>query len=115
MIYHNTVQKHSKTSADEYRQAVANKITTSNQSQSEQSMQEQSNMETMEFMVDYRKKEIKVTVEFPRNTVEQAEQEFISRLKEIYLKKIKVLSMQEKESALHWQAKEETGGKVDGN
>ena len=38
MIYHNTVQKHSKTSADEYRQAEENMITTSNQSQSMQNI-----------------------------------------------------------------------------
>lgn len=100
MIYHNAVQKRNETSASEYVQAEGNKITTSNQN-----MQEQSNMETMEFMVDYRKKEIKVTLEFPQNTDEQAEQEFISRLKEIYLRKIKFLSMQEKESALHSKAK----------
>lgn len=115
MIYHNTVQKCNKASANEYKQAEENKITTSNQSQSEQSMQEQSNMETIEFMVDYRKKEIKVTLEFPKNTAEQAEQEFISRLKEIYLKKIKVLSMQEKESALHSKAKDKQEEKADGN
>ena len=101
MIYHNTVQKHSKTSADEYRQAEENMITTSNQSQSMQSMQEQSNMETMEFMVDYRKKEIKVTLEFPEASNEKAAREFENCLKELYLKKVKVLSIQEREAAVY--------------
>lgn len=106
MIYHNTVRKCTKTSANEYRQAEDNKITTSNQSQSEQSMQEQSNMETMEFMVDYRKKEIKVTLEFPKTPNEKAAREFENCLKELYLKKVKVLSMQKRESALHSKSNE---------
>ena len=42
-----------------------------------------------------------VTLEFPKQSDKKAEQEFIGRLKEIYLKKVKVLSIQEKDSALH--------------
>ena len=41
-----------------------------------------------------------VTLEFPEQSDKKAEQEFIGRLKEIYLRKLEIGAMQEKDSAL---------------
>jgi len=46
------------------------------------------------FICKHKNQEINVTVEFPIQSDGQAEQDFISRLKEIYLRKIEIESMQ---------------------
>ncbi|MBO5337530.1 MAG: hypothetical protein J6A94_10425 [Lachnospiraceae bacterium] len=43
---------------------------------------------------------VQVTLEFPEQSDPKAEQEFMSRLKEIYLRKIEIGSRQDKDSAL---------------
>lgn len=57
-------------------------------------------MVVQSFLCKHKNKEVKVTVEFPVQSNPKAEQEFTSRLKEIYLEKVKNGSMQGKESAL---------------
>ena len=81
---------------DELGQAEFNKIKVSNGNQ-----QEQSNMETIEFIVDYRKKAIKVCLEFPQISDNQSVHNFETLLKEIYLKKIEILFGQKGKSALY--------------
>ena len=54
----------------------------------------------METFTTYQNKEVRVVLEFPNRTDAKAEDEFISRLKEIYLRKIELGAWQEKESAL---------------
>lgn len=49
---------------------------------------------------EYGKQSVVVTLDFPEQSDAKAEQEFIGRLKEIYLRKIKVGARQEKDSAL---------------
>ncbi len=53
-----------------------------------------------ETFTTYQNKKVRVVLEFPKQSDPQAEAEFISRLKEIYLRKIEIGAMQEKESAL---------------
>ncbi len=48
----------------------------------------------------HRNKQIQVILEFPEQSDQKAEQEFIARLKEIYLKKIKNGAMQKEDFAL---------------
>lgn len=48
----------------------------------------------------YQNKEVHVILEFPTQSDPKAEQEFISRLKEIYLRKIENGAIQKKDSAL---------------
>ncbi len=48
----------------------------------------------------HRNKQIQVTLEFPEQTDQKAEQEFIARLKEIYLKKVENRAMQKEDFAL---------------
>ena len=81
---------------NELGQVEFNNITVSNENQ-----QEQSQVETMEFMVDYRKKNVKVSLEFSENSDNEIVHNFETLLKEIYLKKIEILSSQKRESALH--------------
>ena len=49
---------------------------------------------------EYGKQSVVVTLDFPEQSDAKAEQEFIGRLKEIYLRKIEIGAMQEKDSAL---------------
>ncbi|MBQ6887882.1 MAG: hypothetical protein IJN54_10255 [Lachnospiraceae bacterium] len=60
-------------------------------------------MDSQTFICKSKNQEVKVTVEFPTQSNKVAEQEFITRLKEIYLRKIKIGAMQQKESALSSQ------------
>ncbi len=53
-----------------------------------------------ETLATYRQKEIKVNIEFPKEANPKAEMELESRLKEVYLRKIKYGSMQVGEAAL---------------
>ncbi len=48
----------------------------------------------------HRNKQIQVTLEFPEQTDQKAEHEFIARLKEIYLKKMEDGAMQKEDFAL---------------
>jgi len=48
----------------------------------------------------HQNKQIQVILEFPEQSDQKAEQEFIARLKEIYLKKIENRAMQKEDSAL---------------
>lgn len=57
-------------------------------------------MPVQAFLCKHKNKTVKVTVEFPEESDPEAEQEFISRFKGIYLEKVKNRFMQEKESAL---------------
>jgi len=50
---------------------------------------------TQQFLCRHKNKEVKVTVEFPKQSSPKAEQEFVCRLKEIYLEKVKIGSMHE--------------------
>lgn len=45
-------------------------------------------MDSQTFLYRYRKKEVTVTLEFPEASDRKAEQEFVDRLKELYLKKL---------------------------
>ena len=54
----------------------------------------------LEFTVPYRNKEMTIHLEFPEHQNDEAATDFINRLKEIYLKKIKLQSMQEENPAL---------------
>lgn len=49
---------------------------------------------------------MKVSLEFPEAADGKVIQDFETRLKEIYLRKVEFLSMQKKESALRCQSKE---------
>ena len=53
-------------------------------------------MITQSFTYQYKNQNINVTLEFPTQTDSKAKQEFVARLKEIYLRKIEMESMQEK-------------------
>lgn len=48
--------------------------------------------ELLEFTLPYRHKEVTILLEFPEEQNEEAADDFISRLKELYLKKIKIQS-----------------------
>ena len=50
--------------------------------------------------VKYQNKQVQVTLEFPEQSDPKAEQEFVSRLKTIYLEKIKIGAMQKENLAL---------------
>lgn len=50
---------------------------------------EDNHMLSQSFLYKYRNKNVQVTVEFPEQSDTNAEQEFIKRLKELYLKKIR--------------------------
>ena len=60
-------------------------------------------MDSKSFICKSKNQEVKVTVEFPTQSDKADEQEFITRLKEIYLRKIKIGYIQQKESALSSQ------------
>lgn len=54
----------------------------------------------LETTTTYQSKEVHVILEFPEKSDSSAEAEFISRLKEIYLRKIEIGARQVKASAL---------------
>ena len=48
-----------------------------------------------ETFLTYQKKQVHVVLEFPEQSDKEAEEEFVSRLKEIYLRKVKSRVQQE--------------------
>ena len=84
------------TSANEYVQAETN-----NNVKRSIAEQEQQRVEQVECSSS-KNKDIKVTLVFPTTSDSKAEIEFISRLKEIYLKKIETEAMQEETQALYY-------------
>ncbi|MBQ7766396.1 MAG: hypothetical protein IJ397_06115 [Lachnospiraceae bacterium] len=62
----------------------------------------------VETTATYKKKEIKILMEFPQEANWKAEEEFKNRLKEIYLRKINIGSMQSGESALQFASPDKT-------
>ena len=50
--------------------------------------------------VKYQNKQVQVTLEFPEQSDQKAEQEFVSRLKTMYLENIKIGAMQKENLAL---------------
>lgn len=57
-------------------------------------------MESYSYTTTHKNKKVNVTLEFPKQTDQKAEQEFIFRLKELYLEKIKNGACISGESAL---------------
>ena len=92
MIYNAKVGKHNSESDSEYRQAELHS------NRDKKGIPEAQSMVTE--ICSKKCKKVKITLEFPERTDEMAEQEFIGRLKEIYLEKIKKGSMQETDLAL---------------
>ena len=78
---------------------------------SEYVKQELSNMSNLEVTTVYKKKEVKIILEFSETSSEKEVREFENCLKELYLKGIKVLSMKQRESGLDFRFNErkETG------
>lgn len=101
MLYCNKALKCIDETGLEYNNTETNKITTSNK-------QEQGNMENIitctenliEFTAPYKNKEVAIQLEFPEQQDEEAALDFIRRLKEIYLEKIKIQSGHGKSSAV---------------
>ena len=94
--------KSNKQNDSEYRQAE------SHSNKNEEVQPKDNKMVTHQFLCRHNNKEVKVTVEFPEQSDLGAEQEFKSRLKEVYLEKVKLGSMQGKESALPCKPNEST-------
>lgn len=82
--------------ATEQKQSVCGQEETHTMNQ-EQVVEECQNVQ-IEAITTYQKKEVRVVLEFPAVADPRAEAEFQSRLKEIYLRKIKLGSMQGGES-----------------
>lgn len=97
MIYRSKAVKCNANQDSEYRQAE------SHSNKNEEVHPKDSQVITHQFLCKHKNKEVKVTVEFPEQSNPRDEQEFKSRLKEIYLEKIKLGSMQGNESALSCQ------------
>lgn len=106
MIYNAKAEKRNSESDSEYRQAELHSNRDKKGIPEEQSMV----IEICPNECKCKCKKVKITLEFPEQTDEAAEQEFISRLKEIYLEKIKKGTMQKMDSALTFNP---TDGKED--
>ena len=61
---------------------------------------EESQMDSYSYTTTHKNKQVNVILEFPKQTDHKAEQEFISRLKELYLEKIKLGACTSGKSAL---------------
>lgn len=96
MRQHSNVLKCRGTSANEYVQAEENSNVKRRIVE-----QEQKRVEQVECSSN-KTKDVKVTLIFPTASDSKAETEFISRLKEIYLKKIEAKAMQEETQALYY-------------
>lgn len=115
MLYCNKALKCMGEIGPEYNNSETNKITTTNK-------QEQGNMENiitctenlMEFTAPYKSKEVTVHLEFPEQQNEEAVSDFFGRLKEIYLKKIEIQSMQRETPALQCNTTREEEDKPNG-
>jgi len=70
----------------------------------------QCSMSLIETSSEYRKKQVKVTLEFPTTVDEKAEAEFQRLLKNIWLNKYEIGSGQNGKSALHSHQSKEKGG-----
>lgn len=57
-------------------------------------------MDFYSYITTHKNKKVNVTIEFPKQTDWKAEQEFIFRLKELYLEKVKTGSCIDRESVL---------------
>lgn len=70
----------------------------------------QCNMGLIETSSEYRKKQVKVTLEFPTTIDEKAEAEFQRLLKNMWLKKFEIGSGQKSKTALYSQHLNNKGG-----
>ena len=116
MLYNTKALKCTSTQDYEYNKKESNIITTSNKA-------EQVTMEDniitctenlIEFTAPYKNKKVTIHLEFPEQQDEVAATDFISRLKEIYLKKIEIQSMQRETPALQCITTEEKEDKPNG-
>ena len=116
MLYDTKALKCTGTTVSEYNNTETNKITTTNKA-------EQVGMEDniitctenlLEFTAPYKNKKVTIHLEFPEQQDEVAATDFISRLKEIYIEKIKVQSGQEESSALQCTTTREKEGDTNG-
>lgn len=103
MLYQGNVQKQKDNLASEYRQ-----VETHNHVNKEQPKEDNNTMASKRhFTKTADNKEINITVVFPNCSDEKAEQEFVGSLKELYLKKLELESMQNDSVALEYSATEE--------
>lgn len=116
MLYNTKALKCASTSDSEYNNTESNSITTSNNA-------EQGTMESqlitctenlLEFTAPYKNKEVTIHLEFPEQQNQEAASDFLSRLKEIYLEKIKSQSMQMEKPALQCTTTKEKEDKENG-
>lgn len=70
--------------------------------------------EMLEFTLPYKNKDVTIHLEFPKEQNEEAADDFISRLKELYLKKIKIQSGRVETPALYSQPANEREEKGNG-
>lgn len=87
-----------------------NNIKTHNNVESKPAGSKQGNMSLIEISSEYRKKQVKVTLEFPTTIDEKAEAEFQRLLKKIWLNKFEIGSGQKSKSALQFQHLNKKGG-----
>lgn len=117
MLYNTKALKCTGTTDSEYNTTESNSITTSNQTE-QATMQEEKLItcteNLLEFIAPYKNQEITIHLEFPEQQDEVAAVDFISRLKEIYLKKIKIQSMQGEIPALQCNTTREEEDKANG-
>ena len=83
----------------------------SHSNNSENANHKENSMDTISLECTYEKKTIKLHLEFPKQSDKNAEQEFIERLKEIYLKKLDLESVQSKNPEVQSQTTKEKGEK----
>lgn len=116
MLYNTKALKCAGVTVSEYNSTETNKIITTNK-------QEQVGMEDniitctenlVEFTAPYKSKEVTVHLEFPEQQNEEAVLDFFGRLKEIYLKKIEIQSMQRENPALQCNTTREEEDKPNG-
>lgn len=117
MLYNTKALKCTGTTDSEYNTTESNSITTSNHQ--EQATMQEENIITctenlLEFTAPYGNKEVTIHLEFPEHENEEVTNDFINRLKEIYLKKIKLQSMQGENPALYSQSTNEEEDKANG-
>mgnify|MGYP003312612134 CR=1 FL=1 len=110
MGYGSSEQQQTSNNDFEYSISESNKIATTNQSEQElmQSKQE------IEFTKSYRNKNVTIHLEFSEQSNQKAADDFFSRLKELYMKKVENRSMQLKESALQCMSTKEKEDRNDG-
>ena len=87
------------------RKEIINSVSAYNQSEihinkNKSSNSEEPKMNSYSYITKHKNRAVNVIVEFPIQTNLKAEKEFISRLKELYLEKIKIGSCNNQDSAL---------------